>query len=366
AADPFAGLVAGVSFATGVVVGGGVDSVSGAVSLLVLASAWSAPGLAGSAVARIVGNKLLVIPAVIRATVATALMVALLENLPVHTSIETTANRYVTEFAWLVAIVSLTRSWLDYVLGDEETRREPRRNLVASLVGIASMTLVTLSQPDVPVWNLAGLITFVTVVLWRIRIGGRFGGRSGYSGWASAATVLVLALAAVGTGERTSDRSETTQVIDVANTLGTPLGEVVVDVDSYPYVFERVVLPGHQVVVMNEILGVFLSVASVLADGDVVPLDDERLNLVIGHEVEISGEGLAAGSPIETWLFSTPRQLGVGEVTSQGRVDALFPVPKGQPLGDHELRIRVMLTNGKSALVTLPVAVVPSVPQQSF
>ena len=328
---------------------------------------WSGPGLAGSAVARIVDTRFLVVPAVVRASVATALMVALVKNLPVHTSVETTTNLYVTEFAWLLAVTSLVRSWLDHGVtpGETEDRRLPARNRVVTMLGLAVVTF-TFIEPDVrTVWTLTAVLALVAVVLWRLRDEPRLRVSSG-AGWAAIGVVLLMALVVLGRGEPMRDRIESSNPIELVTNSGTSLGTVIVDVDSYPFVFETVLLPDQRVVVTNHELDAHLKVSSVLSDGEVVPVGSDRLVLVAGQSVQIGGDGLAAGSMIDTWLFSTPQQLGVGQVTSQGWIEVTFPVPDDQPLGSHDLRIRVTLANGQTALVTLPVSVVATAPGQSF
>ena len=365
--DPFSGLVAGATYATGVIVGGGLTSWSAVMSLLVVVALWSAPGLAGSAVSYIVTKRWWIAPAVVRASVATTLMVALVKNLPVHTSVETTTNLYVTEFAWLLAVTSLARSWLDHSVtpGRTEARRPPSRNRVMTMIGLAVVTF-KFTEPDVrTVWTLTAVLTLIAVVLWRLRAESSFRSSSSAGRFAVCA-VLIVGVTALGRGEPIMDRIESSDPIRTAMTSGTLLDDVMVDVDAYPYVFESAALPDHRIIVMNEDLGVHLTFSSVLLDGVVLPIDGNGLVLVAGQSVQIGGEGLEAGSMIDTRLFSTPQQLGVGQATSQGQIDATFPVPDDQPLGSHDLRIRVTLANGQTALVTLPVLVVATAPGQSF
>jgi hypothetical protein len=53
-------------------------------------------------------------------------------------------------------------------------------------------------------------------------------------------------------------------------------------------------------------------------------------------------------------------------VESNGRVEARFDVPDDQLAGRHDLRMRIVLSSGRSALISIPVDVVTSVPLQSF
>ena len=359
--------MAGGAFAVGVIVGGGVNSWSEATSLIIVVALWSVPGLAGSAVSRIVTNRWWITPAVVRASVATTLMVALVKNLPVHTSVETTTNLYVTEFAWLLAATSLLRSRLDHSVASVENsdRRAPSRNRLMTTLGLM-IVIAKFSEPAVrAVWTVAAVIALAAVVLWRLRFETRLGS-SARAGWIAIGAVLVVGVAAVSRGQTVEERIESSGSIDLVASTGTTLSPVVVDVDSYPFMFDTVLLPDQRVMVKNDDLGAYLMLSSVLSDGGVVPVGEDRLRLVTGHMVRISGEGLAAGSPIETWLFSTPQQLGAGSVSSQGRIDVTVPVGDDLPLGDHELRIRFTLNDGQSALVTVPVVVAATAPGQSL
>ena len=145
-----------------------------------------------------------------------------------------------------------------------------------------------------------------------------------------------------------------------------PLENVTVYVDSYPEEFRAVVTADHRVVVGHDDFGMEMTVASRLETGELVPVRGGRPQLVVGESVALIGTGLAARSPIETWIYSVPRQLGVKETTPQGRVDAEFEVPADQAPGPHDLRIRVVLSNGRSALISIPVDVVVAVPEMTI
>ncbi|MEN9823276.1 MAG: hypothetical protein RLZ04_1702, partial [Actinomycetota bacterium] len=361
--DPLAGSIGSASFLVAVTVGGGVSSAETLASLIVVAALWCVPTLVGSAASRAAAEKFLTVTALIRVAITTSMFVAMVELLPSFTSIRTTTNLYVTELAWVVAIVSLVRAWLDRLAGEMAgDRRSPRFGPVWALLGIVSLVYVVVNSGGLSAWNTAGLVLLAAVTYHASRRNG-VGGTVRRGGFAVGSVVV---LTGVALGGASSPPSIQPNGVETAATVGTVIGDIVVDVDSYPEVFEVVSTPDHGLVVANDELGVRLVMSSILENGERVPLEAGNLRLVIGQHLDLVGEGLASRSEIETWLFSTPRQLGVGKVESNGRVVARFDVPDDQLAGRHDLRMRIVLSSGRSALISIPVDVVASVPLQSF
>ena len=366
--DPLAAVTASFAFVTGVVVGGGIESTDGLRALVVVAAMWVLPGILGSTVSRITTTRVVLIPAAVRAAVSTSMFVALVEVLPVYTRVETTTNEFVTEFAWVVAIVSMVRALLDSVASGDvlDERRFPRRSAWGALAGLTVVAFMTLTHRTVSTSTVVGFVAlgFVMALRWAIHHRDR---------WASYATGALASLVAVAIGLSAISWSPSMTLSETADGDAelvsegdVPLENVTVYVDSYPEEFRAVVTADHRIVVGHDDFGVEMTVASRLETGELVPVRGGRPQLVVGESVALIGTGLAARSPIETWIYSVPRQLGVKETTPQGRVDAEFEVPADQAPGPHDLRIRVVLSNGRSALISIPVDVVVAVPEMTI
>ncbi|MEY3493777.1 MAG: hypothetical protein RL413_1195, partial [Actinomycetota bacterium] len=366
--DPLTGVAAGFAFVTSVVVGGGIGSLDSVRALILIAAMWIAPGLLGSAVSRITSSRILLIPAVVRATVATTTFVAMVETLPAYTLVETTTNEFVTEFAWVIALVSIVRTLLDHssVARADSDVRTPRRTLWANVGGIALLAFMVLTQQTANGWTIVSFALLAAVIVGRwVAYSRRIGSFDLVRWLAVGSSVLIVLAATGGFGSSEPDQLGDPNA-ELVTDSGRSLVDVIVDVDSYPTVFEARVRSDHRVVLSHDEFEVELIVGSVLSTGEGVPLNNDNLQVVVGEHVEISGQGLAGGSPIETWIYSVPRRLGVAEATRSGSVDTLFDVPSDQLPGRHDLRIRLVLGNGKSALVSLPIEVVPTVPEQRF
>jgi len=363
--DPFAAAAATFAFVTGVVVGGGVESADGLRALIVVAAMWVLPGLLGSTVSRITSSRVVLIPAAVRAAVSTSMFVALVEVLPVYTRVETTTNEFVTEFAWVVAIVSMLRALLDSVAAGEgfDERRIPRRSAWASFVCLGVVAFMTLTDRTVSTSTVVGFVALGAVMSLRWAIHHRDRWASYATGALASLVALAIGLSAISWGPTSEPTETVSSDAELVSEGDSTLNSVTVYVDSYPEEFRAVVTADHRIVVGHDDFGVEMTVASRLDSGVVVPVQGGRPQLVVGQTVTLTGAGLAARSPIETWIYSVPRQLGVKETTPQGRVDAEFEVPADQLPGPHDLRIRVVLSNGRSALISIPVDVVVAVPE---
>lgn len=363
--DPFAAAAATFAFVTGVVVGGGVESADGLRALIVVAAMWVLPGLLGSTVSRITSSRVVLIPAAVRAAVSTSMFVALVEVLPVYTRVETTTNEFVTEFAWVVAIVSMLRALLDSVAAGEgfDERRIPRRSAWASFVCLGVVAFMTLTDRTVSTSTVVGFVALGAVMSLRWAIHHRDRWASYATGALASLVALAIGLSAISWGPTSEPTETVSSDAELVSEGDSTLNSVTVYVDSYPEEFRAVVTADHRIVVGHDDFGVEMTVASRLDSGVVVPVQGGRPQLVVGQTVTLTGTGLAARSPIETWIYSVPRQLGVKETTPQGRVDAEFEVPADQLPGPHDLRIRVVLSNGRSALISIPVDVVVAVPE---
>ncbi|MBM3798610.1 MAG: hypothetical protein FJW18_00845, partial [Actinobacteria bacterium] len=366
--DPFAAAAATFAFVTGVVVGGGVESADGLRALVVVAAMWILPGLLGSTVSRITSSRVVLIPAAVRAAVSTSMFVALVEVLPVYTRVETTTNEFVTEFAWVVAIVSMLRALLDSVAAGEalDERRTPRRSAWASLAGLGAVAFMTLTDRTVSTSTVVSFVALGVVMALRWVVHHRDRWASYATGALSSIVALAIGLSAISWSPSPVPNETVDGDAELLSEGDIPLENVIVYVDSYPEEFRAVVTADHRIVVGHDDFGVEMAVASRLESGEFVPVRDGRPQLVVGQSVALIGTGLAARSPIETWIYSAPRQLGVKETTPQGRVDAEFEVPADQITGAHDLRIRVVLSNGRSALISIPVDVVVAVPEMTI
>ena len=216
--DPLAGVTGAASFFVAVVVSGGVSTPETLASLLTVSAIWWAPTLLGSAVSRTTSGRLLVISATIRSAVATSMFVAMVELLPSFTSIRTTTNLYVTELAWLVAIASLVRSWIDDVADEpvNAERRSARIGPVEAIVALALLLFVVVNSGGLTVWNVAGLGVLVVVARRSRRREGD--GDSGRRGWLAVGAVLLLAIGALDGSLSVSEPVQADDGILVSNT----------------------------------------------------------------------------------------------------------------------------------------------------
>lgn len=336
-------------------------------ALIVVASMWVLPSLVGSVVSRVTTGWTPAIPAIVRTAVSSTMFVALVELLPVFTSVETSAQDFIGVLMVLLAIASMIRSLLDSRFGEFDPRwvRRPRRSIVASSLGLFVFTFVVLSSKVISSWTVAGLLALVAVVVIRIR---RHPMARNPMVVGSLAVVLALTIGLAAVNSISPPRTDISAAEGpslVANS-DKPIADVVVYVDSYPEPFEAHERVGHQVLISNSELGVALTLGSVVDGDEAVPLEEGRIQLVLGESVRLAASGLAGQSPIETWIHSEPRQIGSDQTTPDGFIDATFEVPADQLVGAHELRIRLILGDGRSALVTIPVDVVETVPSQTF
>ena len=366
--DPLAGASSAFAFAAAVFVNGGVDSTDDLRALLVVGAMWVLPSVMGSVVSRIPSRRLLLVSAFLRAVIASTMFVALMELLPVFTSVETKTHDFMSELVALVALVALIRSLADSVLGEESsiTFRRPRLGIGAPGAGLLCVAFVVLSSRADNGWTTLGLLCLVAIVAMRLNRNPRVQKPHLVTGTVAVVIALLVGLTAVQSVGRLAPDQSTSPVADLVNNADRPVSDVSVYVDSYPEQFEAHEFADHRVLIANEDLGVALTVGSIIDGDKAVPLRNGRIQLVLGHEVRLSATGLAGQSPIETWIHSDPRQIGSDVTTPDGQVDANFEVPADQPVGQHELRLRVILSDGRSALVTIPVDVVATVPEETF
>lgn len=79
-----------------------------------------------------------------------------------------------------------------------------------------------------------------------------------------------------------------------------------------------------------------------------------------GNFISISGQGFAPGTVAKTWLFSSPRELGNLNVSSDGSFAAEFPITDDIHIGDHVAQVDGLSPDGQVRSLTLDVEILPS------
>ena len=87
---------------------------------------------------------------------------------------------------------------------------------------------------------------------------------------------------------------------------------------------------------------------------------NSRGMVIVEHddEVTVAGAGLKPNSEASTWLFSTPRQLGVVNVDSEGSFSEVYKIGPDVAVGDHTAQINGLAPNGTLRSVDVAVEVV--------
>ena len=98
-------------------------------------------------------------------------------------------------------------------------------------------------------------------------------------------------------------------------------------------------------------------------DKDGQPLQfNSRGGIVVKHGnfISISGEGFAPGTLAKTWLFSSPRELGNLNVSTDGSFAADLPITDDIPVGLHVAQVDGLSPDGEVRSLSLDVEILPS------
>ena len=117
----------------------------------------------------------------------------------------------------------------------------------------------------------------------------------------------------------------------------------------------------ESVMVLSSSDGFKISIAAVDKDGK--PFEFNSRGAVVvkhGNFISVAGEGFAANSVAKTWLFSSPRELGVLEVRADGSFAADHPIGKDVKVGLHTAQINGLSPDGEVRSVSLSIEVLPN------
>jgi hypothetical protein len=113
-----------------------------------------------------------------------------------------------------------------------------------------------------------------------------------------------------------------------------------------------------QVFLFQDTNGFRLSVSAVDSLGSVVAVSLEgAIVLRHGDFVALSGEGFQAGSDAVVWLFSTPRQLGIVRVRTNGAFSERLQIVDDVELGPHTIQVNGVSAEGAVRSLNLAVVV---------
>ncbi len=104
-------------------------------------------------------------------------------------------------------------------------------------------------------------------------------------------------------------------------------------------------------------------------DKDGQPLQfNSRGGIVVKHGnfISISGEGFAPGTLAKTWLFSSPRELGNLNVSTDGSFAADLPITDDIPVGLHVAQVDGLSPDGEVRSLSLDVEILPSEGQAEY
>ena len=104
-------------------------------------------------------------------------------------------------------------------------------------------------------------------------------------------------------------------------------------------------------------------------DKDGQPLQfNSRGGIVVKHGnfISISGEGFAPGTLAKTWLFSSPRELGNLNVSTDGSFAADLPITDDVPVGFHVGQVDGLSPDGEVRSLSLDVEILPTEGQAEY
>lgn len=89
-------------------------------------------------------------------------------------------------------------------------------------------------------------------------------------------------------------------------------------------------------------------------DGKVVPLDaDGNINGAEGDSVSVEVSGARPNESLNVWMFSTPIQIGSGDISDNGDFVGKFSIPKEVESGSHRLVLKTVSYTGSDSTVSV-------------
>jgi hypothetical protein len=123
----------------------------------------------------------------------------------------------------------------------------------------------------------------------------------------------------------------------------------------------------ESVMVLSSSDGFKISIAAVDKDGNPFAFNSRGAVVVKhGNFIAIAGEGFAPGSVAKTWLFSSPRELGLVNVDAQGKFSAEFRIEQDVRIGDHISQVNGLSPGGETRSVNIDVEILPNVGPAPF
>lgn len=104
--------------------------------------------------------------------------------------------------------------------------------------------------------------------------------------------------------------------------------------------------------------GITMTVAAVLDDGTIAPLDtDGNVRLDGTRLLQLKLFGVALGSDTEVWIYSNPVRLGVFSPDAEGSISARLVVPDEVQGGEHRFVVKAQAQSGDDETLALGIVV---------
>jgi uncharacterized repeat protein (TIGR02543 family) len=127
-----------------------------------------------------------------------------------------------------------------------------------------------------------------------------------------------------------------------------------------------VITINQRVVQMRDQRNFRLSVSAQTETGEMSEVNARgAITLTHGYYITVSGEGYKPGTDVVAWLFSTPRQLGMLRVGSNGTFQSSLLVNSGVEFGEHTVQVNGFSPTGELRSLNLAVEVVDLPPSSS-
>lgn len=91
------------------------------------------------------------------------------------------------------------------------------------------------------------------------------------------------------------------------------------------------------------------------------PVVDNPYNIELGASLTLSGTGFTTNTPLEIWIDSTPTRLATISTDPQGDFATTVEIPDDLDIGDHTLRIEVVI-NAETVTVRTGITLIAATP----
>jgi hypothetical protein len=100
--------------------------------------------------------------------------------------------------------------------------------------------------------------------------------------------------------------------------------------------------------------GIGMTLQVLDSDGEVVPLDSEgNITGSDGDSVVVEVTGALPDASLNVWMFSTPIQIGSGDISQDGDFTGKFALPKNIVGGSHRLVLNTLSYSGSDSTVSV-------------